>query len=174
MRLIYRVAVLVAVLVLTDTAQTQEKPVAGNRLAALERFVGEWEVNGKWSSGESLRARSVYEWGLGKKILKGQTFVRDGAREYQRYEAVFAWHPQKKCLYEVSFGFDGSLTEVVIESKDQDTLHIGWTPYSPEKPAPIRQVIRFLDQDHFQWTVSLREGEGWKQLIDATWKRKAK
>jgi hypothetical protein len=146
----------------------------GDALKPLVRFIGEWEVDGKWASGEKLQARGIYQWGLGNKIMTAKTFVRDGDKEYQRYEGVFAWHPQKKSLYEISFAFDGAITEVLIESKDKDTLHIGWVPFTPESPSPVRQVIKFLDADHFQWIVSIREGENWKQLIDATWKRKGK
>ena len=45
-------------------------------------------------------------------------------------------------------------------------------PFAEGKPSKIRQMIRFLDNDRFQWVVSMQEGDGWKQLIDATWKRK--
>jgi hypothetical protein len=147
-------------------------PTAGEPMAPLGRFVGEWEVDGKWSDGNPLHARGVYAWGLGKKILTAKTFVRDGTKEYQRYEGVMAWHPEKKSLFQISFAFDGSLTETLIESKDKDTLHIGWTPFAAGKPSKVRQVIRFLDNDRFQWVVSIQEGDSWKQLIDATWKRK--
>jgi hypothetical protein len=165
---------LVVILVAAGSLPADEKPPVKDKLAALERFTGEWEVHGKWVSGESLHARSVYDWGLGKKILKAKTFVRDGKKEYQRYEAVLAWHPEKKSLYEISFAFDGSISEFLIESKDKDTLHIGWVPYSPNKPAKVRQVIKFLDNDRFQWIVLIQDGKDWKQLIDATWKRKKK
>jgi len=36
-------------------------------MAPLTRFVGEWQVEGKWASGDPLKARGVYEWGVGKK-----------------------------------------------------------------------------------------------------------
>ena len=126
-----------ALLGFAAAARADDKPVAENRLAALERFVGEWEVDGQWSDGSRLHARDVVEWGLDKKILKARTFVRDGDREYQRYEAVMAWRPDKKCLYEITFAFDGEISEYVMESKDDDTLHIGWTPYDPDKPSRV-------------------------------------
>jgi hypothetical protein len=146
----------------------------GNELGVLDRFAGAWTVEGKWSDGTPLHARSVYEWGLGKKIMRAQTFVKDGDREYQRYESVLAWHPEKKSLYEITFAYDGNINEVLIESKDKDTLQIGWTPIRADKPSPVRQVIQFLDQDRFRWTVTIEDGAGWKQIIDATWKRKSK
>ena len=143
-------------------------------MAVLDRFAGEWEVDGQWADGTSLHSRGVYTWGLGKKILKAQTFVRDGDHEYQRYESVLAWRPERKSLYEISFSFDGHVTEYLIDVKDENTLLIGWTPYDPDKPPAVRQAIKFLDKDHFQWTVWLKDGDNWKQLIDATWKRKGK
>jgi hypothetical protein len=170
----YRVLALLAVLALGGSLRADDKPAARDKLAALERFAGEWQVDGKWADGQSLHARTVYEWGLNKKILKARTFVRDGKKEYQRYEAVLAWHPEKKSLYQISFAFDGAINENLIETRDKDTLHIGYMPYAANKPSKVRQVIKFLDKDRFQWTVSIQDGKGWKQLIDATWKRKPK
>src|SRR5207302_1864149 len=104
-----------------------------------------WTVEGKWSDGSLLKARNIYAWSLGKKIMTSRTFVRDGDKEYQRYEAILACHPGKKSLYQVSFAFDGSMTETLMEAKDKDTIHIGWTPFAEDKPSMIRQTIRFVD-----------------------------
>jgi hypothetical protein len=168
MRVWYRVLALVLLVAVPSLSRGEDK------LAALERFPGEWVVEGKWSNGESLHARSIYEWGLGRKILKARTYVRDGNREYQRYEGVLAWHPQKKSLFEISFAFDGALSEYLIEATDKDTFQIGWAPFNPERPPIVRQTLKFLDDDHFQWIVYLKEGKDWKTIIDATWKRKSK
>jgi hypothetical protein len=165
---------LLAALVVAGRSPAADSPADDDKLAPLERFAGEWTVDGKWANGEALHARSVYEWGLGKKILKAHTYVMNGDKEYQRYEGVMAWHPDKKSLFEISFSFDGSISEVLIESTDKDTLRIGWQPFDPDKPPRVRQVIKFLDKDSFQWTVSLKDGDDWKPLIDATWKRKQK
>jgi len=163
---------ILTILAAAASLSAEDKPAAENKMAPLDRFAGEWSVEGKWSDGSSLRARAVYEWGLGKKILKAKTFVMDGAKEYQRYEGILAWHPEKKSLYEISFAFDGAISEVLIESKDKDTLRLGWKPFAEGKESKVRQTIRFLDGDHFQWVVELKAGEEWKQLIDAAWKRK--
>jgi hypothetical protein len=170
----WRILILAALLVPSTLARADDKASAENKLAPLERFVGEWEVEGKWSSGESLHARSVYEWGLAKKIMTAKTFVRDGDKEYQRYEGVLAWHPEKKSLFEISFAFDGAISEYLIEANDADTLNFGWTPFNADKPANVRQVIKFLDKNHFLWTVSLKQGEDWQQIMEATWKKKEK
>src|SRR5262249_12134956 len=69
-----------------------------NHLAPLERFVGEWTVHGKWNTGEELQARTIYEWGVGNRIIKYKSFVTTDKGEYQRYDGVMAWHPKKKSL----------------------------------------------------------------------------
>src|SRR5262249_10182940 len=114
----------------------------------------------------------VYEWGLGKKILNVKTFVMNGDKEYQRYEGVMAWHPKRKCLYEISFAYDGNISEYVIEPEAKDTLHIGFTPFHADQPQNVRQVLKFTDKDHFVWTVTMKQGDESKQLIEATWQRK--
>jgi hypothetical protein len=165
---------LLAILACAVSVPAADKLAVENKLSALERLPGEWTVEGKWSNGSGLKARAVYEWGLGKKILKTKTIVKDGEREYQRYEGIIAWHPEKKSLFQISFAFDGGMTENLIDAKDKDTLQVGWTPFAKDKPAPVRQTLRFLDDDRFQWVVELKQGEKWVQLIDATWKRKGK
>src|SRR5437016_7442244 len=90
-------AVLFSAALLATIAAADEKtsePKFDARLAPLARFPGEWTVDAKWSDGSELHGRSVYEWGLGGKILKARTFVKDGDKEYQRYESTMAWHPR--------------------------------------------------------------------------------
>ena len=118
---------------------------------------------------------STFQLAFGEKIARSAVLKNPAhTEEYQRYEGVMAWHPEKKSLYQVSFAFDGSVNEVLIEIKDKDTLHVGCVPFAEGKPSLVRQVLRFLDNDRFQWTVSVRDGDGWKQVIDATWTRKSK
>ena len=172
---------LVGIVILTsaNAARAADKPASRvDHMVALAKFDGEWRVQGQWANGEKLDARTVYEWGLGKRILKAHTFVKNGRTEYQRYESIMAWHPRKKCLYEISFTYNGDISEHVIDVVDAETLHIGFTPFEPvvempgkASPAGVRQVLKFLDSDHMTWTVTMNEGGEWKQLIHATWVR---
>jgi len=100
--------------------------------------------------------------------MKAKTFVTDGDREYQRYEAVMAWHPEKKCLYEVSFAFDGSVSEYRVDPKDRDTLHVASSRFREASRPNVRQIITFLDNDSYRWVILLKQGEEWKQIMDAT------
>ncbi|MFL5242568.1 MAG: hypothetical protein ACJ8FY_10710 [Gemmataceae bacterium] len=151
-----------------------DKPAGTDPLASLERFIGHWTVDGKWSDGNELHARAVYEWGVGKKIITAKTFVKDKDKEYQRYESIFAWHPKKKSLYEITFSFEGAISEAIIDNKDKDTLLIGYTPFDKDQPATIRQSLHFKDNDTFTWIVLLKDGETWKKIMEADWKRQAK
>jgi hypothetical protein len=157
-----------------NLVRADDKSAEPNHLACLERFVGEWTVNGKWSSGDELHARNIYAWGLGNKIMTAKTFVQSDKGEYQRYEGVMAWHPKKKSLFIISFAYDGNMTENVIESKGDDTILIGFAPFHDGEPSKVRQTIQFKDNDHFTWKVELQGKEGWQELIDATWVRKGK
>jgi hypothetical protein len=155
-------------------ADDKATPPKTNPTASLARFVGEWTVHGKWNSGEELHARNIYEWGLDNKIVKSKTFVKTDKGEYQRYDAVMAWHPKNKSLFIISFSFDGGMTENLIEAKDADTFHIGFIPFQEGEPAKVRQIIHFKDNDHFSWQVLLQNDKDWQEIINATWERKAK
>jgi hypothetical protein len=157
-----------------EAAPGGDKKPGEAELAFLDRFAGEWYVQAKWSSGDSLEARGDYGWSLGKRILVTKTFVKDGGKEYQRYEGIMTWHPEKKSLYQVSFAYDGTISETLIEIKDKDTLQVGFKPFAEGKPSPVRQILRFLNHDAFQWTVLVNDGKEWQQIMDATWKRKGK
>ena len=153
-------------------ADDQETSAEKNPIGPLQRFIGEWTTQGKWSTGEELRARTVYEYGVGKKIITAKTYVMNGDREYQRYEGILAYHPTKKCLFEITFAFNGELSEVVIETKADDTLQIAYTPFTEGQPSNVRQTIQFKDKNRFVWTVQVKRAEEWKQLIESTWHRK--
>jgi hypothetical protein len=150
-----------------------DKPAsAENKLAPLEPFLGEWEVHGRWASGDELHARNVIEWGIGKKFITAKTFVKDGAREYQRYDAVMGWNPKKKSLFQTSYTYAGDINDTIIEPVEKDTLHIGWKAFDPSEPSKVRQIIKFTGKDSYVWTVFLNDGTEWKKLIEATWTRK--
>ena len=149
-----------------SATHADDKVSAGeNHLTPLERFAGEWTIHGKWNNGDELQARNVYEWGLGKTILKAKTYVKTDKGEYQRYEAVMAWHPKKKSLFIVSFSFDGNITENLIEAKGANTFHIGFTPFQEGEPGKVRQIIHFKDNDHFSWQVLLQNDKDWQEII---------
>lgn len=153
-------------------AGAENKPAAG-RLEPLARFIGDWTVDGRWSNGEELHARATYFWGLNKQIIQAKNWVRDGDKEYQRYETVMAWHAAKKSLVILSFPYNGGVWENRVEPANDDGLHIGWAPYNEGDSPSLRQTISFKGKDAFLWKVEGKQDGAWKPLIEATWKRKA-
>ena len=150
-----------------DDTQAEE-----NKLGALEPFLGEWEIHSRWADGNELHARNVIDWGIAKKFITAKTFVKDGSREYQRYDAVMGWHPKKNSLFQISFTYNGEINETIIEPVEKDTLHLGWKPFTEGQPSPVRQIIQFTGKDSYLWTVLLKDGDNWKKLIEGTWTRK--
>lgn len=153
--------------------QGAEAATPDPKLQPLAKFVGgEWVMHGKWSNGTELHARAVYEWGLGGKIVRARTYTGMGSDELQRYEGVMAWHPERKCLYEVSFAVDGAISEFRIDSPEEGTIEIGFNPLDPAKPGKVRQTLKLLDDNRHSWKVELKTDSGWELLIDAVWERK--
>jgi hypothetical protein len=172
MKALLTLATILTLLVTACTGSADDKASAGAaKMNPLARFAGEWKIDGKWASGEDLHARSVYQWSLAKRILTAKTFVMKDGSEYQRYEGVMAWHPKKKSLYEVSFAFDGTIHETLIEKVDDNTLHIGYVPFNADEQSKVRQVLKFEDDDNFNWKVEIQADGKWQQIMDATWHR---
>lgn len=173
-RLAFVKSVLVSLAVLTSQPAIAADNAGDARahLAPLERFLGgQWVVNGHWESGEELHARGVYEWGLNHNFIRAKTFVGDKDKEYQRYDGTFAWDAAHKRLVHISFAYNGSFSETVVEVKDPDTFQLGYVPYVEGQPSQVRQTLHFTGKDEFVWIVQLRSGDGWKKLIEATWHR---
>jgi hypothetical protein len=53
------------------------------------------------------------------------------------------------------------MTENLIELKDADALHIGFTPFQEREPGQVHQIIQFKDPDHFTWQVLLHNDKDW-------------
>lgn len=143
-----------------------------DRLGPLAPAVGyEWRVEGNWSNGSPLKARAVYEPGLDGKIIKSQVFVSMGETEYQRYESIIAWHPEKQALYELTVSVDGEITEWKIEDRGQKTLQLTHFETAPGKPN-VRQTMKFTDEQTMDWIVEIEQDGAWRELLHAPWRRR--
>lgn len=153
-------------------AVSAEKEV--DRLAPLARLIGEWRVEGAWTSGDKLRARAIYSWGIGKKFIDGATFVidNDTGKEYQRYDAVMGWHPEKRSLFQTSYAYDGSIGSGLFDASTKGVIRIGYTPFEGTEEPKIRQDLTFKGEEVFTWHVMMKNAQGgWDTLIEADWKR---
>ncbi len=140
---------------------------------ALEGFVGEWEIDAKWDDGRPLKARAIYSSEMGGKHIRTQTWLpKPDGTEYQRYQGMMTWHPRKNAFAVYSFAYDGAVTEALATTDDGKTLKIGFEPFEPGAPSPLRQTLRLVSADALEWTVEMNAGGEWKRLIQAEWKRK--
>jgi hypothetical protein len=152
---------------------TQVAELQNTSAAVFAPFLGEWEITARWDSGEELRARAVYEWGLNGKHMREHTYVQGPKGEYERYETMLSYHAGKKSLACYSFAYDGSISEQRVETADGKVFNFGVTAWDESDPANLRQKIEFTSRDTFVWTVELRNGTEWKRLIEGAWRRKA-
>ncbi len=155
------------------------EPPAGADPAAwalLERWAdSEWVIDATWVDGSPLHARCEYRWGLNRKFLVCKTFVSAGTGEYQRYESIMAWHPEKKSLVSVDLAYNGQFSETVVELVDKHTLRQGYTDYIPGHASPARQEISFVDNDRHTWKVWVKDGSGeWSTIMDGMFVRRGK
>jgi len=87
----------------------------------------------------------------------------NGDKEYQRYESVMAWPRRRSVFTRSLLTNNGNINEVVMEPKNADTLHIGYTPFHADEPQKVRQILKFKDNDHFVWTVNVKQGDDWNR-----------
>ncbi|HYF52193.1 MAG TPA: hypothetical protein VEJ63_22490 [Planctomycetota bacterium] len=151
-----------------DTSATSVDTKA--TLAALAPLIGgEWRVNAKWASGEPLNARSIYDWGVGKKFVTGKVFVTNpDGKEYQRYESVYGMRDGKLMLWDFSFEGVVDLSEWKLDGK---RLYTERLMKSPNGESKMVQSIELFEENKFRWIVAFEGGGKKNTLIDATWVR---
>lgn len=143
------------------------KSAPDDPLAPFGRFVG-----GAWESEGDFRVRVVYEWGLGKKLLKIKSFLfqKDKSEPRLVYESVVYFHPEKRQVVFQSVSVEGGLFDGVMTPQG-NTYESIFTSYNGAKKTEFRQTIEFLDDDHVIWKVFGKDGSGWKLLHDAKERR---
>lgn len=149
-------------------------------LEVLRAYVGyAWEIDTKWESGQSLKARNEYRLGLNGKFVTADTFVDDGkGGEYQRYHSIFAKYPDRPGVMRIhGFNHDGS-TDVfemeVIPSGEggHPTLRVrGERKGQDGKPMNLVQEIRLISDHEFTWKVIQLSDAGDQVLMNGSYKR---
>jgi hypothetical protein len=141
-----------------QTGATKSAP--DDPLAPFGRFVG-----GAWESEGDFRVRVVYEWGLGKKLLKIKSFLFSKEKSEPRlvYESAVYFHPEKRQVVFQSVSAEGGLFDGVM-TPQANTYESIFTSYKGAEKTEFRQTIEFLDDDHVIWKVFAKDGSGWKLL----------
>ncbi len=143
------------------------KSAPDDPLAPFGRFVG-----GAWESEGDFRVRVVYEWGLGKKLVKIKSFLFSKEKNEPRlvYESVVYFHPEKRQVVFHSISAEGGIFDGVMTAEG-NTFESIFTSYSEGKKTDLRQTIEFVNDDHVIWKVFGKDGNGWKLLHDVKERR---
>ncbi|HMQ16771.1 MAG TPA: hypothetical protein PKC49_12435 [Phycisphaerae bacterium] len=143
----------------------------------LSPFLGTWEIEATWSSGEKLWARNEYRVGVGGRFLEATTFARDGdGKVYERYLTIFCYDAAKKAFVSHGFTFDGTakVTPVDVgEEAGRPIVSLQWKIGEGDAAPEFRQRVAFVDGDSYRWQVWTRSGgaEDWSPMMDGVWKR---
>lgn len=145
-------------------------PEAKTEVQKLSLFIGEWTIHATWAGGGELVAHNVNQWALNGAHLQNQTFVGEGAQQYQRYLTLMSYDAKQGGLVSTSYAADGTVSSVRIETEDGKTFKFGYTPIGGEE-SKVRQTITFNNADEYRWVVEINQNGEWKQIMDGTWKR---
>lgn len=138
---------------------------AANPLAPLAQLVGgQWRGQITLIDGTVIRARHIYEWGLGGKIIKSKTHgaIGDGP-EALVYEGLFAWHPEKKKIAFQEVAAYGGTNEGTIEPEGS-ALHCFWTQYSSSGATVYKETLLFPDNDRYTSEAHKKTDNGWEKF----------
>lgn len=173
MKFWHRIALLFVVLASSWAAAPTTAPSKADPLQALVPFIGEWKIDTTWKDGNPLKARDVYEWGVGKKFIVAKTFVQkpDGT-EYQRYETIFGVQDGKLMAWE--FVFDGKTDSMEFQVDGKKLVCAKPMDAPAGKPKVIlHQSLELVDANSFRWKVAIEQDGKMNELMDGTWVRES-
>lgn len=144
-------------------------------MALMTAGGGRWLAdNGTYrSDGEPFDAYGMeWDWGLGKKSLKGRLFgLSEGVEQDTFWEFRLYWDPAAAEAVALQFGADGTVGRGVLEDRGEGATASEQTFVSPAGVArEVRHETRTTRER--QVTESFeRQGDGWRADRSYVWKR---
>jgi len=166
---VYRFALGVVLTVVTSIVWAQPTDSLKGELAAFEPFLGVWELNSNWDSGEGLYAIGHYQSVLGGAAVELRAWVRnpDGTF-YERYRSVLR-HEQGKGLVSYDLIHDGTLrlSEYVM---DGQTLRTEWSNTGNR----VKDALTVDGPNVLRWEVQTAPANSdiFTTAINAQWQRR--
>lgn len=166
---------IIVLCVVTYSANAKSKDQSLNTFDIL--FGGAWSFDGKWPNGTEFKQEYKFEWSLNKKIVNVTTFgtINMETNEHGlRNKGIRAWDNQTQEANFWEFDIFGGITEgkCIIDGKDI----IYEYEYNMEgKSELFNDVWRFIDDNTYntyQYTVRMKNTEGWKVFTTNELKRK--
>jgi hypothetical protein len=153
-------------------------PKLNEHLALFQPFIGTWEINAQWESGDPLWARNEYRVGMNGNFVLASTWARDANGEiYQRYQTTWRYDPERDQVESHGFTYDGSYvrmdTEIHQAGEGNPVIGSRWKA-SDDAPW-FRQEVQMLDDNTYSWKVwTSPDGNEWIPMMDGQWKRTSK
>lgn len=138
-------------------------------LAAFEPFLGVWEIQANWSTGEPLHAISSYTPTLDGAAVELRTWVKKPDGTYnERYHSVLR-HEEGRGLVTRDLIYDGTLRESTYAMEGK-TLRTQWT----QDGVTIDDAITLENDNALNWQVGMdQDGSGeFKVIMNAQWERR--
>ena len=134
---------------------------------------GTWTYEGKWENGEPFKQEIKYSWGLDEKILKVQTYgiVDNETKAYGlRNEGIRAWDKESEKMKFYEFDVFGGTTEGYCIFEESQ-FHYEYYYEVMGKQELFRDTWKYINQDTYQFTVSMKLGSEWKIYTNNEYKR---
>lgn len=154
----------VSALLLLPAAVAAQEPHP--ELAPLERLIG-----GRWYLGDSY---NVFEWGVGGQSVRMASYAVLPEGDQLIAEGAFVYHPGRQMItgFAVAVGMGIDYFDYEIQVRG-DTLDMALEAFGPQAmEGPIRETWVFTDDDHYVWTLLQGAGDGWAQIMGATYERR--
>jgi hypothetical protein len=142
----------------------------GSQTTLLDTFSNlagsKWKAEGKWSNGGSFKQEQIYEWGVGKKIVKVQTFgTVDQQGSYGlRGEGIRAWDNKQKVMRFWEFDVFGGIT-IGTCGIDGNSFYYEYDYAANGKVRKFRDSWTKLNEDTYAYKVGIYEGEKWESVF---------
>ncbi len=149
-----------------------EKESAMNALA--EMIGGKWVIHTKWENGGEFRQEQIFEWGLGKTIIKTTTYgtVNQETGEFGlRNEGIRAWDSAAKQMKFWEFDVFGGITTGVC-GMEGNSFYYEYE-YAPEGEMQIfRDVWTKIDKNTYSYQIGIyKDGKFAKVFLEVEAKR---
>ena len=166
------VLIITALLTIAPCSPAGDAPLNGTPLSPLAGYIGDWEIDTTWADGSQLWSYNEFRSGLGGNFLEITTSTKDeNGRVYERYFTIFAYDDASNKIQSYGFTFDGSVTVVENIKLEGDASNAALTSQWGTAESQIRQTIRLVSRDAYNWKVWAGDGENWELIMDADWQR---
>jgi hypothetical protein len=125
---------------------------------------GTWIGEGTWPDGSALTVEVRYFWGPTKRVLHFETFEPEGGHRKLIYEGILFFDPKLGAIVQYNFKPNGE----VDVSQLSNASAVGYEV----RGANTHSLVRFAGPDEFHWELRVPDGNDWKLILDATYRRR--